>query len=78
MKATVLIGAFNVPNIFVYLFPDLCLNTILSLGSIRQLLGLYDLVFTLTCTVNFRTCYIDRFVAFQIMFNELNLLKVVV
>ena len=33
MEATVLIGTFNAPDIFLYPSPDLCLNTILSRRS---------------------------------------------
>ena len=33
MEATVLIGTFNAAEMFMYLYPDLCLNTTLSQSS---------------------------------------------
>ena len=41
-----------------------------------QLLLPHGLVFALTCTVNCGTLYIDRFVPFKVMSNQLNLPKV--
>jgi len=40
MEATVLIGTFNGAEMFLYPFPDLCLNTILSGRSTDNALDL--------------------------------------
>ena len=46
MEATVILETFNVADIFWFLSPDLCLDTIVSRSSTD------GLVFSLTCTVN--------------------------
>jgi len=72
MEATVLIGTFNAAEICLYPSPDLCLNIILSRRSTDNSMAWFVLWHALLTV----TPYIDRFVPFQIMSNQLNLLQV--
>ena len=70
--ATVFLGTFNAAGMFWYPSTDLCLDTILSRSSRDTSFNLmaWLLLWHSLSTVG---PYIDRYVPFQIMFNQLNL-----
>ena len=75
MEATVLIGTFNAAEMFMYLYPDLCLNTTLSQSSTDKSLDFmpWFVVWHALSTVR---PHIDRCVPLQILPNQLNLPQV--
>ena len=56
MEATVLLGTLNAAEMFLYPFPDLCLDTIVS-QVYRQFSWPHGLAFNLTYTIDCETLY---------------------
>ena len=69
MEATVFLGTFNAAEMFLYPFPDLCPDTILSRGSTNNSFNLmaWFLLWHALSTVGH---YIDRCVSFQMLSNQ--------
>jgi hypothetical protein len=75
MEATVFLGTFNAADIFWYPSPDLCLDKILSRSSTDNSFTLMAW-FLLCNALSTVGPYVDRWMLFQIMSNQLNLTQV--